>query len=568
MRRNLLMHRWLGRSAVAGALVVIGACTAGAQVKNPIAGDPIAIDTGKVAGTVLDNGAHAYLGIPFGAPPVGDLRWHAPDPVKHWSGIYDASYTRPACAQRGGGPDAEKYSEDCLYLNVWTPPTAKAGAKLPVLVFIYGGGFGGGSANSPGYAGAELTKKGVIRVNIAYRVGIFGYFALPELSKESGHNASGDWGSLDTVAAMQWVQRNIAAFGGDPANVTLMGQSAGSESVYQLQASPLGRGLFAKVSGWSGADLAPGGGVPRSLAEGEAAGLKVEQQLNFKSLAEMRAVPWEDLLTDLSKLAGPQQGGGGGGFQTRPIVDGYFLPDVPDKIFKAGKENDVPNFSSSAQEDLGSAQTFYNDVHTVAELKKVAADAFGDQADAFLKLFPASNDEEARKVALIVSGDTGFGISNRDWARDQALVSKKPVYLAQWAHPSPPNKPGLPPARAQFGNGATHGSDITFWMGNFPAHPERAWTDYDRELSDKMQDSLVAFARTGNPNTSAVKVPRYDPNNEERVVFGDTIYIEKMNTAQVEFLRAHAPKRGAPGGGAPGGGPGGAPGGAPAGRAR
>jgi len=451
------------------------------------------------------------------------------------------------CAQRGGGSEGEKPSEDCLYLNVWVPPTAKPGAKLPVLVFIYGGGFGGGSASSPGYAGAELAKKNVIRVNIAYRVGIFGYFALPELSAESGHHASGDWGSLDQVAGLQWVQRNIAAFGGDPANVTLFGQSAGSESVYQLQASPLGHGLFAKVSGWSGADLPPGGQAPHSLAEGEATGLKVERGLKFSSVAEMRAVPWEQLLTDLATLAGPQQGpgGGGGGFNARPIVDGYFLPDLPEAIFKASKENDVPNYQSSTLEDLGSAMAFYDNVHTVADLQKVGKEAFGENAEEFFKLFPATNDDEARKVALLVSGDTGFGISNRDWARSQALVSKKPVYLAQWAHvPPPSSKPGGP----NFGKGPSHGSDITYWMGNFSAHPDRAWTDWDHELSNKMQDSLVAFAKTGNPNTSAVKVPRYDPKNEERVVFGDTIYVDKLNTTQIEFLRAHAPKRQGPGG--------------------
>jgi para-nitrobenzyl esterase len=247
---------------------------------------------------VLNSGIHAYFGIPLAAPPVGELRWHEPVPVKPWTGIYDASATKPACAQRGRGAgpggasvNAEQYSEDCLYLNVWAPPTTKAGAKLPVVVCIHGGGFTGGSPSSPQVSGAELAKKGVITVTLAYRLGIFGYFAHPECTKESGHNASGDWGSLDQVAGLKWVQRNIAAFGGDAGNVLVMGQSAGSESVFQLMVSPLARGLFAKISGWSGANLAPGGQVPRSLAEGEAIGLKVQQALSAKSLAEMRAAP-------------------------------------------------------------------------------------------------------------------------------------------------------------------------------------------------------------------------------------------------------------------------------------
>jgi len=551
MTRNVFTNRLIRHIAFATALTAISTLTAAAQNTNSIPGDPIAIDTGKVAGTILDNGVHAYFGIPFAAPPVGELRWHEPLPAKPWTNIYSANAPRPACGQRSpanrpaDAPNAEQYSEDCLYLNVWTPPDAKAGAKLPVIVYIYGGGFSAGSPSIPGYSGAHLAKKGAVTVNIAYRVGIFGYFAHPELSKESGHNASGDWGSYDQVAGLRWVQRNIAAFGGDPANVTVMGQSAGSESVYQLQASPLAHGLFAKLSPWSGADLAPGGQVPHSLAEGEAAGLKLQQALNLNSLADLRAIPWQQLLDDQSKLAGPQAGPGGG-FQTRPIVDGYFLPDVPDKIFKAGKQNDVPLYTSSTQEDLGSAMQFYDNVHTVADLQKIGRDTFGDAADEFFRLFPAANDQEARNVALIVSGDTGFGVSNRDWARDQVLYGKNPVYLAQWAHVPPPNKPGTPPARSMFGSGPSHASDIVYWLGTYDTQPNRAWTDWDRELSEKMQDTLIAFAKTGNPSTAAVKVPRYDPNNEQRIVFGDSIYIDKLNTQQIEFLRAHAPKRGAP----------------------
>jgi para-nitrobenzyl esterase len=413
-----------------------------------------------------------------------------------------------------------------------------------VVVWIYGGGFTGGSASSEGYSGAQLALKGAIRVNLAYRVGIFGYFAHPELTKESGHNASGDWGSLDQVAGLKWVQRNIAAFGGDPANVTVIGQSAGGESVYQLQASPLARGLFVRLSGWSGADLAPGGQIPHSLAEGEALGLKVQQMLNAQSLADMRAMSTEQIFAAISPPPGAPAGPGAG-IQTRPIVDGYFLPDQPDRIFKAGKQIDVPLYTSSTQEDLGSAMQFYDNVHTMAELQTVAAATFGDSAAEFLKLFPASTDDEARKVALIVSGDTGFGISNRDWARDAVLHGTQPVYLAQWAHVPPPNKPGIP-AMNMFGDGPSHGSDITYWMGNYVNNPNKVWTDWDKELSEKMQDTLIAFAKTGNPNTAAVKVPRYDPNNEQRVVFGDSIYVDKLNTAQIEFLRSHAPRRGAP----------------------
>ncbi len=527
-----------------GLLFAALAATVIAQTKTA----PVTIDTGKVAGSVLDNGVHAYIGIPFAAPPVGDLRWHEPMPAKAWASVYDAVTPKPGCAQRAPanrtpGAFSEQYSEDCLYLNVWTPATAKAGAKLPVIVWIYGGGFTGGSANMPGYSTMHLAAKGVVTVNLAYRVGVFGYFAHPELTKETGHNASGDWGSLDQVAGLKWVQRNIAAFGGDPANITLIGQSAGSESVYQLQASPLAKGLFTKISAWSGADLAPGGQVPRTLAEGEATGIKVQQMLNAKDLAAMRAVPTDQVFAALTSTPGAQAGPGGG-IQTRPFVDGWFLPTAPHEIFVAGKQNDVPLYTSSTQSDLGSAMQIYDGVKTLADLHKLVPTVFGDAADEFFKLFPAANDEEARKVALIVSGDTGFGISNRDWARDQALYGKQVVYLAQWAHVPPANKTG--PAFGAFGDGPAHGSDIAYWLGTWVVNTNRDWSAWDKELSEKMQDTLITFARTGNPTTAAVKVPRYDPNDEHRVVFGDTISIEKMNTAQVEFLRAHAPKRAAP----------------------
>jgi para-nitrobenzyl esterase len=537
MRKNVLPCPRLIALVFCGAAILQGA--------TPVSGDPITIDAGKVAGTVLDSGIHAYLGIPFGAPPVGDLRWHEPVPAKPWTGVYDASATKPACAQAGAGNQAggaNQSSEDCLYLNVWVPPAAKAGAKLPVMVFIYGGGFTGGSASTPNYSSAELARRGgVVTVNLAYRVGIFGYFAHPELSKESGHNASGDWGSLDQIAGLKWIQRNIAAFGGDPANVTVMGQSAGGESIYQLQASPLARGLFARLSPWSGADLAPGGQVPHTLAEGEAAGVKVQQLLRAKSVADMRALPFQQVLAAVVQGQG-QAPAGGGGNQTRPIVDGYFLPDFPDKIFKAGKHIDVPLYTSSTQQDLGSALQFYDDVKTLADLQKIAAAVFGDAAGEFLKLFPASSDEEARKVALIVSGDTGFGVSNRDWACDAALHGKQPVYLAQWAHVPPPNKSG--PGNNRFGDGPSHGSDIPYWLGTYVNNNNKVWSDWDRELSAKMQDSLIAFARTSNPSTGALKIPRYDPNDEQRIVFGDTVYIDKLNTAQIEFLRAHVARRG------------------------
>jgi para-nitrobenzyl esterase len=296
------------------------------------------------------------------------------------------------------------------------------------------------------------------------------------------------------------------------------------------------------VSGWSGADLAPGGQIPHTLAEGEATGLKVQRMLNVKDLAAMRAMSSEQIIAALASAPGVPAGPGGA-IQTRPFIDGYFLPAAPHEIFMAHKQNDVPLLASSTQNDLGAAAGFYDNGKSVADLQKLAAADFGDAAADLLKLFPAATDEEARKVALTISGDSGFGIANRDWARDQALYGKQPAYLVHWAHVPPPNKPGVQ-GGGGMGNGPSHGSDIAYWLGTYVTNNNKVWTDWDKELSEKMQNILVAFAKTGNPSTDAVKVPRYDPNDEKRVVFGDSIAIEKMNTEQIEFLRTHAPKRG------------------------
>ncbi len=544
METNTIIFRRIGLSSLVCVLAVMIACIARAGVMVPIAGDPIVIDSGKVAGTQLASGVHAYYGIPYAAPPVNELRWHAPAPVKPWTGIYNADTPRPESVQQIHAarafnvfPQIQTISEDCLYLNIWTPPTAKAGAMMPVMVYIHGGGFRSGSPNDREISGAEMAKKGVIYIGVAYRLGIFGFMAHPEATRESGHNASGNWGILDQIAALKWVQRNIAAFGGDPENVTIMGESAGSESVFTLQCSPLARGLFARASGWSGANLLPGGVPPRSLAEAEADGVKLQQAMKAKNLAEMRAMGWDTVLAAMKQI---------GDMTMRPIVDGYSLPDLPENIFKSGKQNDVPILVSSTAHDAGTSMQFFQ-VKTLTDLQKAVQKNFGGFTDQFYKLFPASTDAEAVRQAQIVVADNGFGVANRDWARAQALSGKQPSYLVQFARAVTYRKDlqwiGTPPA---YG-GASHAGDISYWLGTYnnnnPGCVRRAWFDWDRELSEKMQDVLIAFARNGNPSTNAVKVPRYDPNDEQRVVFGDTIRIEKMNTEQIEFLRAHPTPR-------------------------
>src|SRR5690349_10294633 len=321
------------RASVATALILCALVVGRAQVTTAVPGDPIATDAGLVAGTLRADGVKTYFGIPFAAPPVRENRWRAPQPVAQWPGVLTADRKPAECVQGLRSSTINHYfgdelsGEDCLYLNIWAPAAATARDRRPVLVWIYGGGFTQGSASSPIYAGTELAKKGVLYVALNYRVGVFGFVAHPEMTKESPHHASGNWGFLDQVAALQWVQKNIAAFGGDPANVTLIGQSAGSMSINNLQASPLAKGLFTRVIGMSGSTFRAGAPPQTSLADAEAQGLQLQQALKATALADMRGVS-SDKVVAAAQAAGVRSG---------QIIDGYFLPEGVDAIFTAGR---------------------------------------------------------------------------------------------------------------------------------------------------------------------------------------------------------------------------------------
>src|SRR4051794_29643720 len=283
-------------AAAAGAAALMMAAVLHAQVTKAIPGDPIKTDAGLVAGTMSGDGLKTYFGIPFAAPPIRENRWRAPQPVTPWQGVLTANRKPAECVQGVRSSTINHYfgdelaGEDCLYLNLWAPASSKAGDRLPVLVWIYGGGFTQGSASSPIYAGGELAKKGAIYVAPNYRVGIMGFLAHPDATKESGHSASGDWGSFTRGPGLRGGGRTGGGLGGDPANVTLMGQSAGSMSINSLQASPLATGLFRRAIGMSGSAFPSGVSAGASLAEAEAQGLKLQDALKATSLTEMRGV--------------------------------------------------------------------------------------------------------------------------------------------------------------------------------------------------------------------------------------------------------------------------------------
>lgn len=516
------------------ALALAGGALAGEM--NPIPSDPMRIDAGLLAGTLLDGGVKGYFGVPFAAPPVRENRWRAPQPVKPWTGIYNADTKRAECVQGLRSSNINHYfgeetaAEDCLYLNLWAPAAAKAGDKLPVVVWIYGGGFQGGSASNPVYSGEPLARKGVIYVAANYRLGVFGFLAHPQLTAEGGRNASGNWGFLDQVAALQWVKRNIAAFGGDPDNVTLVGQSAGSMSINNLQASPLARGLFARVMGMSGASVRGGpGDIVTPLKTAETQGVKLQEAMKAATVAQMRTFSSDKVVT-LAQQAGVRAG---------PDIDGYYLPETPQAIFEAGRQSDVPVLAGSTANDLGTNPPI-RAAKTVAEYRLAATEMYGDKAEAFLKLWPAANDAAVVRQADEIGRSGGFSLAVRNWVKLQARTGKQPSYLFLVSRVQP-FTPGA--AFADFDPktaGAYHMSDVPYFLGTYEAfnlfRTTRDWTPLDRELSQKMQNVIVAYARTGDPNTADVKIARYDPRKEQRTEFGDKITIQTLNTKGLDFM--------------------------------
>jgi para-nitrobenzyl esterase len=425
-----------------------------------------------------------YKGIPFAAPPVGELRWREPQPVKAWSGIRVTDRFAPACMQSGvsmPGESPPAISEDCLYLNVWTPART-ASAHLPVIVWIYGGGFTNGSAAMPLYWGDRLARQGVIVVSITYRVGPFGFLAYPELTRESPHNTSGNYGLLDQIAALQWVHRNITAFGGDPACVTIAGQSAGATSVSILMASPLARGLFHRAIGQSGGmfeplQLAPG----YLLANAEHAGEAYATSLGVGSLAALRALPANRILE------------GKAGDVSHPVVDNYVVPKSPYDTFVAHRQNDVPILVGSNADEARSLIAHLDTVRASTYADDIAK-AWGPLPPSLLAAYPHATDEEARSGRLGLERDLRFGWDIWSWARLEASTGRSSVYYYHFTH-----QPPFPVGSVKAGWGASHYAELWYMFDHLGQEPWR-WSAADRRLADTMSRYWVNFARTGNPN--------------------------------------------------------------------
>jgi para-nitrobenzyl esterase len=479
--------------------------------------EPVRTDSGLVSGAQgVDPAVRVFKGIPFAAPPVGDLRWREPRPVAKWDGVRKAEAFGDNCMQRradggafppyAGERAAPRMSEDCLYLNVYTAATSSSG-RQPVMVWIHGGAWTSGAGAI--YDGEALAKKGIVYVSVNYRLGIFGFFAHPELTSQSPHHSSGNYALLDQIAALQWVQRNIAAFGGDPARVTIFGESAGSWSVNNLVGSPLAKGLFNRAIGESGARFS----ITTTLAEAEQEGVKFTASSGASSLADLRARPAE-------ALNDARDGAGGARVS---LVDGWVLPATMWDLFNTGRQNDVPTLIGS-NSDEGSIFTPAS--VTASAFRQQTERRYGADAAAILASYPYASDEEARLAQAHSMRDQTFGWEMRTWARLQTRTGKSKVYLYYFSH--------VPPMSNASWLGAQHGAEIPYALNwpNSPFSRQVTWADADRKLADTVSSYWVDFATSGDPNGKALPPwPAFDTKNERALTIGDALTMTQVPNA-------------------------------------
>lgn len=466
---------------------------------------------GSVEGTAETGGLRSFKGIPFAAPPVGDLRWKEPQPAKNWTDVRQTKKFGPRAMQRAIFGDmgfrSDGMSEDCLYLNVWTPAKLDK-ENLPVLVYFYGGGFVAGDGSEARYDGESMARKGIVTLTVNYRLGTFGFMAHPELTAESPHKASGNYGYLDQTAALRWVQQNIAAFGGDPRKVTIAGESAGSISVSAQMASPLSKNLIAGAIGESGSLM--GTLPPTSLTNAEQQGVKFAEQVGAKSLADLRAMPAAQLLDATANPKTPR-------FSS--AIDGYFFPKSPGAIFAAGEQAKVPLLVGWNSEESGYRGILGQEKPTIENYAKAVQKLYGDRADEVLKLYEATTDETVEQTATDLASDRFIGYSTWKWSDLHSKTGgSKPVYRYLYARPRPAMTPEMGNATSGMAGGvvksdsktaaapqpatrgAVHSAEIEYAMGNLATNKVYAWTPDDYKVSEVMQNYFANFIKTGNPN--------------------------------------------------------------------
>ena len=553
-------HRRTRLLTGATCLALAAACGGGGADEADGAGDrasggsAVQVSGGTIAGTTsdIDPAVAVYRGIPYAASPTRQSRWRPPQAVEPWEGTRAADSYASGCPQvfreadSFFGPGADTIDEDCLYLNVWT--TAEdATAGLPVMVWIHGGALTRGTGALPGYRGDRLAARGVVVVTINYRLGPFGYLAHPLLSEESEHGSSGNYGVLDQIAALEWVQDNIGAFGGDPGRVTIFGESAGAWSVNTLQASPLARGLFHRAIGQSGGRFGDTVHLRDASVVGPSAeevgslfieGMLANNQRLTMELGEdvpvelefMRRATADEILDFMTSSDRP--------FRTSENIDGWVLEQSVYDTFAAGDQHDVPVIVGANADEA----TVFGGQEPVdlASHRAQVQEVFGEHATEHLQVYPATDDESARKADIDSASDLVFNWEMRTWARMMATVSSD-AYLYFFTHQAPGENSAL---------GAFHGAEVIYVFNNlgltpWPPNISRQFDDVDRQLADLMASAWVNFASTGDPNGAGnAEWPAYDASEDRVMVFGDTA--ESMphpRSAQLDLLDRYQQSR-------------------------
>ncbi|GGH00564.1 carboxylesterase/lipase family protein [Mucilaginibacter phyllosphaerae] len=488
-------------------------------------GKQVKIENGVVESVTEKSGVNSFKGIPFAQPPIGPLRWKEPQPVNNWKGVRK-------CNAFGYNPMQKKVfgdmnfrspgmSEDCLYLNVWLPAKPSK-TRLPVLVYFYGGGFVAGDGSEPRYDGESMARRGIISITVNYRLGAFGFMAHPELTKESAHHSSGNYGLLDQNAALRWVQKNIAAFGGDPKRVTIAGESAGSIAVSAQMVSPLSKNLIAGAIGESGAMIKPTlAAIP--LVDGEQNGLKFAERAGAATLADLRMLSADKLLDEAAKPGTPTM--------QVATIDGYFLTKKPVASFLAGEQAKVPLLVGWNSAEIPYQAVMYGKTPTPENYISQVKMLYGEKADEVLKLYPGNSEVEVIKSATELASDRFISYSTWKWADAHALTGGKPVYRYLFSKPRPAMTAAMGNAKAGLAGGvikgdadakpeankqpqpyagAAHASEIEYAMGNLATNTVYAWTPEDYKVSAIMESYFANFVKTGNPNGPAL--PKWDAN--------------------------------------------------------
>jgi para-nitrobenzyl esterase len=503
------------------ALIIL--CLTGLAVSSAAQMNGLQVKTvnGMLEGVLENSGVRSFKGVAFAAPPVGDLRWKEPQPAKSWEGVRKCDHFGAMGVQPPIYSDmkfrASGMSEDCLYLNVWVPGSGdgakgKSGAAvgaggiagggnsagLPVLVYFFGGGYIAGDGSEGRYDGESMATKGVIAITVTYRLGVFGFLAHPELTQESPHHASGNYGLLDQSAALRWVQQNIRAFGGDPARVTIAGESAGSVSVSAQMVSPLSKGLIAGAIGESGSLL--GALPPVALASAEQTGLAFAKSCGAADLAALRAMPADKVLEAAKQFSS---------YRFPMTIDGYFLPKAPDAIFEAGEQAHVPLLVGWNSDEGNYKGIIGNDPPTRANYEKGVRKLYGAAADTVLGLYAVATDTDVEQVGTDLASDRFIAFSTWRWANEQAATGGKPVYRYLFERARPEEFPSEAltnekeqgtTLRRSSSRGAVHSAEIEYAMGNLPLNKVYSWTAEDYAISKLMEEYFANFIKKGDPN--------------------------------------------------------------------